>query len=113
MHHDDQQQKMTHGQVVSECNHRANERKLKGKDRKHFVEWCTERGERYSFDDRRYRYDEDCYKQADRKGLSGTARMTFIAGCAAKRDQDYERTRERDRDSDPPRRDGRNYDGRN
>lgn len=90
--------KMTHGQVVSECNHRANERKLKGKDRKHFVEWCTERGERYRFDDRRYSYDKDCYQRADSKGLSGTARMVFVADCAAKRDREYEREREQDRD---------------
>lgn len=109
---DDKQKKMTHGQVVSECNHRANERKLKGKDRKHFVEWCTERGERYRFDDRRYKYDEDCYDRADRKNLSGLKHETFIAECTAKRDRDYDRERERDRDSDPPRRDGRNYDGR-
>lgn len=106
------EKKMTHGQVVSECNHRANERKLKGKDRQRFVEWCTDRGERYTFDDRRYKYDEDCYKRADRKDLSGIKRTTFIAECAAKRDRDYDRERERDRDSDPPRRDGRNYDGR-
>jgi hypothetical protein len=91
-------QKMTHGQVVSECNHRANERKLKDKDRKHFVEWCTERGEQYRFDDRRYSYDRDCYERADGKGLSGTARMVFVADCTAKRDRDYEREREQDRD---------------
>ena len=91
------EKKMTHGQVVSECNHRANERKLQGKDRQHFVEWCTERGERYKFDDRRYSYDRDCYQKADRKGLSGTARMAFVADCGAKRDRDYERERERDR----------------
>lgn len=108
------EKKMTHGQVVSECNHRANERKFEGKDRQRFVEWCTDRGERYTFDDRRYKYDEDCYKRADRKDLSGIKRTTFIAECAAKRDRDYDRERERDRDrdSDPPRRDGRNYDGR-
>jgi hypothetical protein len=29
-----------HGQRVSECNHRANERKLQGRDRKEFVDWC-------------------------------------------------------------------------
>lgn len=108
-HGDDKQKKMTHGQVVSECNHRANDRKLKGTDRKHFVEWCTERGERYSFDDRRYKYDEDCYDRADRKNLSGLKRVTFIADCSAKRDQEYDRDRQRtsdqDRDYDPRGRD--------
>jgi len=108
-HGNDRQKKMTHGQVVSECNHRANERKLKGKERKHFVEWCTERGERYRFDDRRYKYDEDCYDRADRKNLSGLKRVTFIAECTARRDREYDRDRQRrtdrDRDYDPRGRD--------
>ncbi len=92
---DDKDRKMTHGEVVSECNHRANQRELKAKDRKHFVEWCTERGENYRFDDRRYRYDRDCYERADSKGLAGTARMIFIADCAAGQDREYERDKDR------------------
>lgn len=95
-----EQKKMTHGQVVSECNHRANERKLSDKERKRFVEWCTERGERYAFDDRRYRYDRDCYEQADRKDMSAMKRATFLAECTAGHDHDYERDRDRDKDRD-------------
>jgi hypothetical protein len=98
--HTKEQKKMTHGQVVSECNHRANARKLSDKERKRFVEWCTDRGERYAFDDQRYRYDRDCYEQADRKDMSAMKRATFLAECTASHDRDYERDRDRDRDRD-------------
>lgn len=70
-----------HGQVVSECNHRANERNLKGKDRKEWTEWCEERGSRHNYDYRRYSSDRNCYQKADNKGLTGDKRRKFINDC--------------------------------
>lgn len=70
-----------HGQVVSECNHRANDKNLKGKERQDYVEWCTDRGEHYKYDDRRYDQDRSCYRKADDKGLSGDFRRVFIQDC--------------------------------
>ena len=73
--------KSNHGQVVSECNHRANERKLKGQDRKEFVEWCESRGARYGYDDNRYSRERECYRKADNKELQGDKRQKFLANC--------------------------------
>lgn len=70
-----------HGQVVSECNHRANERKLKGQERKEFTEWCESRGARYGYDDNRYSRERECYRKADSKGLMGDKRPKFLANC--------------------------------
>jgi hypothetical protein len=70
-----------HGSVVSECNHRANERNLKGQDRKQWTEWCEERGSRNNYDYRRYSTDRNCYQKADGKGLSGDQRRRFINDC--------------------------------
>jgi hypothetical protein len=75
------------GQVVSECNHRANSKELKGKERKEYVEWCTERGERYHYDDRRYDQDRSCYRRADEKGLSGDFRRVFVQDCLRKQEK--------------------------
>jgi hypothetical protein len=73
------------GQVVSECNHRANQRNMKSKDRQEFLEWCTEHGARYKYDDRYYdREDRSCYHKADEKGLSGDKRRHFINECIRK-----------------------------
>lgn len=80
------QLKWNHGQVVSECNHRANERSLKGQDRKDFTEWCESRGSRYSFDDNRYSRERDCYRNADRTGLTGDKRQKFLGNCFDERD---------------------------
>jgi hypothetical protein len=70
-----------HGQVVSECNHRANERNLKGKDRKEWTEWCEDRGSRHNYDYRRYSSDRNCYQKADNKCLTGDKRRKFINDC--------------------------------
>jgi len=70
-----------HGQVVSECNHRANERNLKGQDRKDYTEWCESRGERYGYDDGRYSRDRECYQYAYKKGLTGQRRANFLNAC--------------------------------
>jgi hypothetical protein len=69
------------GQVVSECNHRANERNLKGQDRKDFTEWCESRGGRYGYDDNRYNRERDCYRNADKSGLTGDKRQKFLGNC--------------------------------
>jgi hypothetical protein len=76
-----------HGQVVSDCNHRANEKKLKGHDRQDYVEWCTDRGERYRYDDRRYDQDRGCYRRAEERGLSGDSRRAFIQDCLRKQEK--------------------------
>jgi hypothetical protein len=79
-----------HGQVVSECNHRANEKNLKGQDRKDFVEWCESRGARYRYDDKRYDGDKNCYQKANNKGLTGDKRANFLEKCFGKYgDDDY------------------------
>ncbi|HEX6572541.1 MAG TPA: hypothetical protein VF055_11005 [Steroidobacteraceae bacterium] len=72
------------GQVVSDCNHRANGKDLKGKERQQYVEWCTEHGERYKYDDRRYDQDRSCYRRADERGMSGDFRRVFIQDCLRK-----------------------------
>jgi len=79
--YDDKGKDANHGQVVSECNHRANERNLKGKDRKEWTEWCEERGSRHNYDYRRYSSDRNCYQKADNKGLTGDKRRKFINDC--------------------------------
>jgi hypothetical protein len=89
----------THGQVVSNCNHQANERKLQADDRKHFVEWCTERGERYGYDQQRYNYDRNCYQSADGKACPiRCAAPTLVIAEQKDREYDRDRTREQDRD---------------
>jgi hypothetical protein len=77
-----------HGEVVSECNHRANQKDLKGKDRQDYLEWCTDNGERYRYDDRRYDRDRGCYRRAEERGLSGDFRRVFIQDCLRKVDKD-------------------------
>ena len=83
------QQGQNHGQVVSECNHQANQRHLKGQDRKDFVEWCESRGARYKYDDKRYDGDKSCYQKANNKGLTGDKRQNFLQKCFAERGDDY------------------------
>jgi hypothetical protein len=82
--------KENHGQVVSECNHRANDRNLKGQDRKDFVEWCESRGARYKYDDRRYDGEKSCYQKANKKDLSGSKRENFLDKCFAERGLDHD-----------------------
>jgi hypothetical protein len=88
--HADAGKDVNHGQIVSECNHRANERNLKGQDRKEWVEWCEDRGNRYAYDSRRFDDDRSCYRRADEKGLSGDRRRAWINDCLEK--QDAQRT---------------------
>ncbi|MCM2313046.1 MAG: PsiF family protein [Steroidobacteraceae bacterium] len=78
-----------HGQVVSECNHRANSRNLKGQERKDFTEWCESRGARYKYDDNRYGNERDCYQKANKKGLAGNKRANFLDKCLAETDSKY------------------------
>ena len=85
--HDEHADDGNHGQVVSECNHRANAKKLKGKERQEYVEWCTDHGERHHYDDRRYDQDRSCYRKADDKGLSGDFRRVFIQDCLRKQER--------------------------
>jgi hypothetical protein len=78
-----------HGQVMSECNHRANERNLKGQDRKDFVEWCESRGARYKYDYGRYDGEKNCYQKANNKGLTGDKRANFLEKCFGGGDDNY------------------------
>lgn len=78
-----------HGQVVSECNHRANERNLKGQERKDFTEWCQSRGARYKYDYNRYDGERNCYQKANNKGLSGDKRANFLDKCLGGGDDKY------------------------
>jgi hypothetical protein len=75
------------GQVVSECNHRANTKELKGKERQEYLEWCTDHGERHRYDERRYDQDRSCYRKADDKGLSGDFRRVFVQDCLRKQEK--------------------------
>jgi hypothetical protein len=79
-HHGDGE-KANHGQRVSECSHRANQRNLKGHDRQDFVEWCVDRGERWAYDDRRYREQRSCYRIASDRGYSGDRRRAYVHDC--------------------------------
>ena len=81
--------KSNHGQVVSECNHRANSKNLKGQERKDFTEWCESRGARYKYDDNRYGNERNCYQKANNKGLSGDKRANFLNKCLAETDSKY------------------------
>lgn len=67
------------GQVVSDCNHRANARELKGHDRQDFVDWCVDR--RDPFDDHQVKRFPDCNALAAQRGLFDEARQDFINRC--------------------------------
>ena len=47
--------------------------KLKGQERKAYVEWCVDNGERYKYDDKRWTSSRSCYQKADDRNLSGEA----------------------------------------
>lgn len=84
--HDKSKNDANHGQVVSECNHRANQRNLKGKDRKQWVEWCTDHGQRFSYENKRWSDDRTCYQKADNRNLSGDKRRAYVRDCLSKMD---------------------------
>jgi hypothetical protein len=79
---------VNHGQVVSDCNHRANDRALKGQERQDWVEWCTSRGYRYTTQNGPKYWDSDrsCYSRANDHGLSGDRREDFLRSCLGKDD---------------------------
>ena len=79
---------VNHGQVVSDCNHRANDRELAGIDRQDYVEWCTSRGYRYdnSYRDRYWTNDRGCYGKANDRGMTGDRRADFLRDCLARDD---------------------------
>jgi hypothetical protein len=71
------------GQPVSDCNHRALERGLKGPDRRDFVDGCVSRLSATD-DDRRDRYRE-CHARAADRGLHDASRRQYIEDCVADR----------------------------
>jgi Ni/Co efflux regulator RcnB len=85
--HEDKADADNRGQVVSDCNHRANEKKLQGHERQDYLEWCTDRGDRYQYDDRRYDQDRSCYRRADERGLSGDVRRVYVQECLRKQEK--------------------------
>jgi hypothetical protein len=85
--HDTSKNDANHGQVVSECNHRANQRNLKGQDRKQWVEWCTDHGQRFSYENRYWTNDRTCYQNADNRNLSGDTRRAYVRDCLSKVDR--------------------------
>ena len=75
------------GQAVSECNHRLNERDLKGRERKDFVGGCLSRqamNDDRMNDDHRDRYRE-CHASAAARGLHDASRRQYIEDCVADR----------------------------
>ena len=83
-----------HGQIVSDCNHRANERSATGQERKDFVEWCVENGQHLV--NRAWDDDRNCYSRANKRGLSGRERSDFLNACVStpsvkQRYREYER----------------------
>jgi hypothetical protein len=78
------------GQVTSECNQRANDKNMKGQDRKDYVEWCESRGVGYKYDDKRYGNERNCYQRANDKNLRGDDRANFLRRCLSDVDsRDY------------------------
>ena len=77
------------GQVTSECNHRANERNMKGQDRKDWVEWCESRGASYKYDYNRYGNERNCYQRANDKNLRGDDRANYLRRCLSDVDSRY------------------------
>ena len=74
-----------HGQIVSDCNHEANARSLKGHNRQEFVDWCTATAQRFDNnvkDVGRYygRYDS-CADSARRLGYKGDERQRYMDWC--------------------------------
>ena len=61
----------------------ANQRNLKGQDRKDYTEWCQSRGARYQYDYNRYGSESNCYQRANNKGLKGDKRANFLDKCFA------------------------------
>ena len=88
------------GQVVSECNHRANDKNLKGQERKDYVEWCESRGARYGYKDNDYGRERDCYKRVFERGLTGEKRTSVLSSCLEEADRKYEGGKSKDKKSD-------------
>lgn len=79
----DEQGPRNRGQSVSDCNHRADERNLKGQGRKEFVGGCTSRYQVMD-DERRDRY-RDCHARAAARGLHDAGRRQYIEDCVTGR----------------------------
>jgi hypothetical protein len=82
---DDYKGNDNHGQATSDCNHMANQRKLKGQERKNYVEWCQDRGQHWGYKDNSWYGEKTCYQKADNKGLSGDKRRRFLQDCFDKK----------------------------
>lgn len=72
-----------HGQAVSGCNHQANDLKLKGQERKAFVDRCIAGGGESRNSEESGRH---CRRKADDLLLKGDARRDFLDLCRSYRD---------------------------
>jgi hypothetical protein len=86
-----------HGQVTSECNHRANDKNLKGQERKDYVEWCQSRGARYGYRDDDYKRERGCYQSVFDKMLGGEKRQSYLDECLREAERKYEGGKTKDR----------------
>jgi hypothetical protein len=86
------------GQVVSDCNQRANARNLTGQDRQDFVDRCVTRHDTFGDDqaDRR----SDCKARAAERGLRDEARRAFMDRCIGGDDRASDDRASDDRASD-------------
>ena len=89
-----------HGQVTSECNQRANDKNLKGQERKDYVEWCQSRGARYGYKDDDYKRKRGCYQSVFDKMLGGEKRQSYLDECLREADRKHEGSKSKDRKQD-------------
>jgi hypothetical protein len=85
------------GQVTSECNHRANDKNLKGQERKDYVEWCQSRGARYGYRDDDYKRERGCYQSVFDKMLGGEKRQSYLDECLREAERKYEGGKSKDK----------------
>ena len=85
------------GQVTSECNHRANDKNLKGQERKDYVEWCQSRGARYGYRDDDYKRERGCYQSVFDKMLGGEKRQSYLDECLREAERKYEGGKNKDK----------------
>jgi hypothetical protein len=85
------------GQVTSECNHRANDKNLKGQERKDYVEWCQSRGARYGYRDDDFKRERGCYQSVFDKMLGGEKRQSYLEECLREAERKYEGGKSKDK----------------
>ena len=60
----------------------ARSRKLTGKDRRDFLDWCADASQAYQREyDTYWDRDRSCYTRADERKLTGDSRRDFLRKC--------------------------------